>query len=246
MDIPGTIQTINKSFFSDANAGRTFSASLPSGTYTAEFINQDGALAWPQYVEEKWNKPPDCSGYATVDSVTLIKPAIAEQQCVELVRNGGKDDNILTTEPWIHTMYNTNDVIVRSGLGVDGSNAIGTVSRQGHWTGLGQNIDSRCLDLMKGKYYEFSALIKVTALNDPSTPIQTINPNKEWYNNLSPIMTINGRGYSSVTTKEFSEFPVMFVLDTFYDSTSPVCKYSQLSYVFLRNAHHFSELVGRC
>ncbi len=41
MDVPGTILTINQAYVSDANAGRVFSASLPSGTYTAEFINQD-------------------------------------------------------------------------------------------------------------------------------------------------------------------------------------------------------------
>lgn len=205
MDIPGTILTINKAYFSDANAGRVFSASLPSGTYTAEFIDQDGAIAWPHFVEEKWHKPPDCSGYATVDSVTLLKPAINEQQCSELIRNGGTDTNILSTEPWIHTM-NQNDITVRTGLGVDGSNAISTVNRQSHWTGLGQNIDSRCLELMKGKYYEFSASVKITAKNDPSTVIQTVDPNKEWYSNLSPIMTINGRSYSNVSSKEFCEF----------------------------------------
>ena len=214
MDVPGTILTINKAYFSDANAGRVFGASLPSGTYTAEFIDQDGTLVWPQFVEEKWQKPPDCVGYATVDSVTLLKPAINEQQCVELVRNGGKDSNILGTEPWIHTMYNPNDIIIRNGLGIDGTNAIGTVNRQAYWTGLGQNIDSRCLELMKGRYYEFSAPIKITAKNDPSTIIQTIDPNKEWYKNLSPIMTINGRSYSNISTKEFCELFVMFIVVT--------------------------------
>lgn len=205
MDVPGTILTINKAFVSDANAGRVFSASLPSGTYTAEFIDQYGVQVWPQFVEEKWQKPPDCVGYATVDSVTILKPAINEQQCVELIRNGGKDSNILVTEPWIHTMHNNYDIAIRTGLGVDGTNAIGTVNRRDHWTGLGQNIDSRCLELMKGKYYEFSASIKITARNDPSTLIQTIDPNKEWYKNLSPIMTMNFRSYSNISTKEFSE-----------------------------------------
>ena len=213
MDVPGTILTINQAYVSDANAGRVFSASLPSGTYTAEFINQEGVLVWPQFVEEKWHKPPDCSGYATVDSVTILKPAINEQQCVELIRNGGKDSNILTTEFWLHTMYTASDITVRTGLGINGTNAIGTVNRQNHWTGLGQNIDSRCIELMKGNYYEFSASIKVTAKNDPSTLIQTIDPNKEWSKNLSPVVTMNGRSYSNISTKEFCKLFVMFATD---------------------------------
>ena len=102
MDIPGTIHAINNGYFSDPNAGRKFSASLPLGTYTAEFINQEGAQVWPQYVEETWNKPPDCYGFATVDSVTILKPPVNEEQCVDLIRNGGIVGS--TTCPWISTL----------------------------------------------------------------------------------------------------------------------------------------------
>jgi hypothetical protein len=203
MDVPGTILTINAAYFSDAYAGRRFSASLPAGQYTAEFINQDGAQVWPQYVEETWQKPPDCTGSAAVDSITLLKPAVNEQQCSDLIRNGGIDSDIVTTHPWISTLGQPRDLAVRLGRGLGGTNAISTVNREYHWTGLGQDIDSRCLDLMKGKFYEFSAYMKVTVKNDPSTPIQTINPNKVWWNNLSPVMTMNVRSYANKTTKEF-------------------------------------------
>lgn len=203
MDVPGTIYTINNAYFSDAYAGRRFSASLPAGTYTGEFINEQGAQVWPQYVEETWQKPPDCAGFAAVDSISILKPAISEQQCVDLIRNGGVDDNIMTTQPWISTMGQPRELVVRNGLGVGGANAIGTANREGHWTGLGQDIDSRCMDLMRGKFYEFSAYMKVTAKNNPSTPISTINPNRDVFQNLSPVVTINGRGYQNISNKEF-------------------------------------------
>ena len=203
MDVPGTIYTIDNAYFKDSYAGRRFSASLPAGQYTAEFINQDGAHVWPQYVEETWNKPPDCTGFATIDSITLLKPAINEQQCADLIRTGGIGGDISTTLPWISTMGSPRDLVVRTGLGVDGTNAIGTVNREMHWTGLGQDIDSRCLDLMKGQFYEFSAYMKVTVKNNPSIPIGTINPNRERWQNLSPVVTMNLRNYRNISDREF-------------------------------------------
>ena len=215
MDVPGTIYTINNAYFSDPYAGRRFSASLPAGIYTAEFINQDGARVWPQYVEETWNKPPDCTGFATIDSITLLKPAINEQLCADLIRNGGNDGDIFTTQPWTSTLGRPRDLVVRTGLGVGGTNAIGTVNREYHWTGLGQDIDSRCLELMKGEFYEFSAYTKVTVKNNPSIPIGTINPNRDMWQNLSPIVTMNIRSYRNISNKEFCTSLILLLTVSF-------------------------------
>jgi hypothetical protein len=95
------------------------------------------------------------------------------------------------------------DLVVRTGLGVGGTNAIGTVNREYHWTGLGQDIDSRCLELMKGEFYEFSAYTKVTVKNNPTIPIGTINPNRDMWQNLSPVVTMNIRSYRNISNKEF-------------------------------------------
>ena len=213
MDVPSTIYTHSEAYFSDPSAGRKFYASLPAGTYTAEFVNENGDQVWPQYVEETWQKPPDCAGFAQVDSVTVLKPPISEEQCVELVRNGGINGN--TTFPWISTLGQPQKIVIRKGMGIDGTDAIGTIDRQYHWTGLGQDIDSRCLELMRGKFYEFSAYMKITAKNNPTTTIQTIDPNKEFYSNLSPVVTLNLRTYQNISTKEFSEF-IDFVLVTIW------------------------------
>lgn len=84
--IPGKVRTINQHYFSDPYAGRRFSASLPAGDFTAEFVDSEGNLAWPQYVEEYWQKEPDCTGFATQDHVTLIEPTINEAFCAEIIR----------------------------------------------------------------------------------------------------------------------------------------------------------------
>ena len=226
MDVPSSIYTINEAYFSDSSAGRKFSASLPAGTYTAEFINENGYQVWPQYVEETWQKPPDCAGFAQVDSVTLLKPPISEEQCVELVRNGGIHGN--TTFPWISTLGQPRNIVIRKGMGIDGTDAIGTMNREYHWTGLGQDIDSRCLELMRGKFYEFSAYTKITAKNDPTS-------------NLSPVVTLNMRTHQNISTKEFSEFIAILsvIIGMIMPSFNPISSLSLRLFVY-----KFSDVLG--
>ena len=180
MLIPGTLYTINEHYFSDPYAGRRFSVSLPAGAFTAEFLDEDGALAWPTFVEEYWQKEPDCSGFATYGNVTILKPPA---DCTELIRNGGRDAaNFDTTEPWIHTLFGWNtqrDITVGTGLGINGSDALVTFERY-HYMGLGQDIDSRCLEDMKGEYYDFSAWMRVTQKGtQPQLAATNIDANEE-------------------------------------------------------------------
>ena len=204
MDVPGTIRTINDEYFSDAYAGRHFSASLPEGKYTTEFIDEDGNQAWPVYLEEYWSKEPDCSGYATggrrllasgvkIQDVTTLKPEITEEQCIELLRNTPQDSPMNKTDPWIQTLNLWGrDLAVENGLGDNSTDALATTQRHYHWTGIAQNIDSRCLELMEGQYYEFKVKLKITPKGDPTTSIQDMDLDKCWWENRSPIMTFNG------------------------------------------------------
>lgn len=202
MDVPGTIRWINEKWFSDAYAGRRFSVSLPSGSYEAEFLDENGQRAWPEYVEEYWAKEPDCaSGFASLGDVTLLKPDV-EPQCTELVLEGGPGTHT-STEPWIHTMGSSYDIKVGTGVGVEGTDAILTENRQHHWTGLGQDIDSRCLEKAQGDHYEFTAWVKITAKGvQPQPVVQDIDTDGEWWQNRSPILTFNNRKYRDDSTKE--------------------------------------------
>ena len=87
-------------------------------------------------------------------------------------------------------------------MGMDGSDAICTTGRSGHWTGPAQDIDSRCLSLHKNEFYEFSAYMKVTEKDNPESIIQTMETDKSWWRNLAPQITINGRSYRDESTKE--------------------------------------------
>ena len=135
MSIPGTTRyNSNDAYlFTDAWQYRRFSASLPTGSYTAVFIDEAGNQAWPTFVEEVWEKAPDCSGGASPGEVTIIKPVVDAAACAELMRNGGQDATLTTSDPWLHTHPG---VRVGAGLGINGSDAIITTDRRYYWTGL--------------------------------------------------------------------------------------------------------------
>ena len=56
--------------------------------------------------------------------------------------------------------------------------------------------------MMAGEYYEFSAMMKITAKKDSGAIIQTIDTDTDWWRNKSPIVTLNSRWYRDESTKE--------------------------------------------
>ena len=202
VDIPGNARDYGERWNTYAYDGqRTFSASLPAGDYTAEFVDELGNSVWPTYVEEVWAKPADCDGGVTMDDVTLIQPSIdAATECAEMIRNGDAADRSDVT-PWMHTKWYGDVVnVLKPGEGMNGGNAI-YMDRVHHWTGMAQNLNSMCTDAGEGDFYEFSAYLKMTDAD--GNPSVNIDPNREWYRNQSPILTLNDRQYRDWSTKEF-------------------------------------------
>lgn len=193
MSITGKMQSGDYKFFSHAYRPRVFSVSLPSGSYTAQFIDEDGSALWPTFVEEVWEASPNCDGAAAPGEITVVKPEVDALLCEELIRK-----TLTTSEPWSHT---DPGVELAVGLGMDGSDAVRTTNRGGSWTGLAMNLDTRCLDLMKDQYFEFNAMIKLVDKN--GNPATNVDPNDEWYNRKSPMMTLNFRKYRDDTAKEW-------------------------------------------
>lgn len=102
--ISGKIKQEDYFRFSRAFNFRTFSASLPEGEYTAQFIDQNGNRVWPIYVEESWESTPDCPMSAGPLDIKLLDLRISDSSyCDEMIRNGGQDDVLTTSEPWVHT-----------------------------------------------------------------------------------------------------------------------------------------------
>lgn len=154
---------------------------------------------WPTFVEELWEAAPGCAMSAGPLDIFLSKPEIdITASCNEMIRNGGQNTTLTTSEPWLHT---DPGVQVGSGKGMDGGDAIITMNRGGSWTGLAQNIDSRCVEKMRGRMVEFSAWIKL--LNKDGTPATNIDPDSIWWRRQHPQLTLNLRHYRDDSTKEY-------------------------------------------
>jgi hypothetical protein len=188
--VPGKMQPSNYFYFSWAYRARKFSASLPAGTFTAKFVDSAGNEVWPAYVEELWEAAPDCAMYAGPIDVTLLKPEVA---CNELIRNGG-NGTLTTSEPWLHT---DPGVEVGTGLGINGGDAIITSKPGRYWTGLAQNLDSRCVDRLRGSYVEFSAWVRL--VNNDGSDATGIDPD----GGRHPQLNLNLKQHRDVATKEY-------------------------------------------
>jgi hypothetical protein len=202
IDIPGNVRTYNERWNTYAYEGqRTFAASLPAGNYTAEFVDEFGYSVWPTYAEEQWAQAADCSGGVSIGDVTFIKPALdAATECADMIRNGDSANRTEVT-PWLHTKWYGETVnVLAPGMGFDGGNAI-AMDRTYHWTGIAQNLNSMCTDAVGGQFYEFNAWMQMTDAD--GNPATNVDPNKEWWRNMSPILTINDRQYRDASTKEY-------------------------------------------
>jgi len=130
--------------------------------------------------------------------IKLSIPPIDIQQCDSLLRNGGQDHTLTTSEPWVHT---DSGVTIGQGLGMNASDAIITINRGYSWTGIGQNIDSRCIDKMRGRFVEFSAWIM---LNNNGTPAENINPDSSWWYRESPQLSLHSTQHRDFVTREYN------------------------------------------
>jgi hypothetical protein len=194
--VPGKIEPGDYYKYSRALYSRKFAVSLPAGTYTAQFVDQDGNEVWPIYVDELWEASPDCAMSAGPLDIKLSKPYVDTPFCDEMIRNGGQDDILTTSEPWVHT---------DPGVGIKHqlhnlSDAIITINRKSTYSGLGQSIDSRCVDKMRGRYVEFSAWIQ---LNKNGTPATNIDPDTFWWNRKSPQLSMLTLQHRDISTKEY-------------------------------------------
>lgn len=54
------------------------------------------------------------------------------------------------------TLILSSQIVVEPGMGANGTNAIRSINRNDKYSGVGQDLDSRCVELMKGELYEFN------------------------------------------------------------------------------------------
>lgn len=121
---------------------RVFASSLPLGSYTTTFLDDNGDEAWPTFAEQKF-APQQCSGSVSSMNVILKTPTTNTTQCRELIRNGDFEASKQDAIFWLH--YESGGVQVRPGVGVARSNALSDMSQLTKIGALGQFLDTRCL-----------------------------------------------------------------------------------------------------
>ena len=137
---------------------RFFSVSLPMGLYQVEFLN-DLQPTWPAFVLPRWEGIPTCDGYVSAANITIIEPTLS---CDEIIVNGDMEQGL---RQWFHR--NDRSGTSRGGLeavegaGVNNSTALKHFNRYYSWSGIGQNLDTRCLHQNLNKFYEIELYFRL-------------------------------------------------------------------------------------
>lgn len=143
---------------SDADKPRFFSVHLPKGSYEAQFVDREGLVTWPTYVEEVYEDAL-CPEALEDGAVNLVAPTPEFFECTNLIRNGAAEVSPNNHTFWLHRR---GGVYLAAGEGVDGSNAFGQLDSDNARTdSIVQYLDTRCFDLMKGRQYEIVAFVKL-------------------------------------------------------------------------------------
>ncbi len=142
-----------------ADAFRTFSPALPSGSYTAEFLDENNDVSWPRGVNITYEYDT-CNGNGLAEGdVVFDPPQVTASECNQLISNGGADDSDTDPSPWVYERNSGVEIVQGAGLG--GSNALGDVRTESHDDGISQHVDVRCFDLNAGRKYEVRAHVKL-------------------------------------------------------------------------------------
>ena len=172
----------------DTFGHRAFVAHLPPGEYDAVFLDKRGVETFPNFVETRYEAAL-CPNAFSDEAIHLVIPDPESGECNQLVRNGNLEKSDTEPKHWL-SRFGTVKLVPKAGVG--GSNALAGVELAAKTT-LGQFIDSRCIKLAKGQFYELSADIKLTLINDdpwrcdskkkscPEIGIYTEDPQEERY-----------------------------------------------------------------
>lgn len=198
VEIAGLLWSGSEYHMTQEGVMRKFSVSLRAGEYTVEFLDTEGLVSWPTFVEEKWEGVPECTGYASAGNVTIIEPSsirrgLASPGCDNLIENGSMNDG--TTYRWRH---HGGGVEYLEEEGINGTGALGTTNRRNVWQGIGQNLDSLCVEGNVGGMFELKAWYRVVH-EDGS--VATCDPNKDHSTGGCPAASMRYSSYKDPEEK---------------------------------------------
>lgn len=142
---------------------RFFSVALPSGLYKMTFM-KDLKPVWPTYVLQRWDGIPSCEGFVSSENITLEEPSF---ECDELILNG---DMELGTSNWMHRndrSVDSGELLVVEGKGRNNSSALKLINRNSGYSGIGQDLDTRCFHQNLNELYEIKMYFRLENNTEP-------------------------------------------------------------------------------
>ncbi|KAL7555749.1 hypothetical protein ACA910_013059 [Epithemia clementina (nom. ined.)] len=152
----------------DADNHRLYNAHLPQGSYKVAFVDGiGGAEVWPSFVIQTFEDKL-CPESFDESDIKLSIPSVQASQCNDLIKNG--DFKALNMEGWLERSGGLAPV---PNKGIGGSTAISDAPAESSRDTIVQFVDTRCLKLMRGRYYEIRAWVKL--VNKSGAPYSSCN-----------------------------------------------------------------------
>lgn len=135
---------------------RRFSAHLPQYKFDVKFVDENGNEAWPTFVSIDYQDTQVCPTSFENNEVRLLSEGVSERDCRMLIKNGDAEMSPDKAARWLYTW---GGVELAPGEGLVGA-AIASTSYGGR-SAFTQFLDTRCLELLQGRYYELTAFVKL-------------------------------------------------------------------------------------
>ena len=150
---------------------------------------------------------PD-DGQIVIDDISLVK---TNPSCTELIENGGAETG--DARAWLRWR---DGVITVSPDGTDGQALVST-QRNGHWQGLTQEFDQRCM--VEGTTYNVSGMMKlVNATTGEAHPCTT---GSHWGDAACPVIGVQANGdYGRKYLNVYNTLDAAWVADAYNPYTS--------------------------
>jgi hypothetical protein len=148
---------------------------VPSGEYTAAFVDPNGNKVWSTYVDDKY-ETPNCRNDLGEGFITLDVPAVSVDDCKQLIRNGMVQSDGTISDPLWPWLHRTGLLELAKGQGIGGSNALKSNLEGKTYPMIVQNMDTRCFSRQKNQTIKLKGSIKLV---DSSERPVACNPASE-------------------------------------------------------------------
>ena len=151
--------------------GLHYRVALPMGRFDAAFVNEEGEVAWPKFVEEEYHTAL-CDNSVAYGAVWVEQPEPIiplEEHCSQLIQNGDAEESDYSHPHWI---AGPRGIQVRHDQGIVENEASSSafceipIEHQHQYTAtapvysFGQYVDSRCM--IKDERYLVQAWVRVS------------------------------------------------------------------------------------